>query len=209
MARGLCDQLLVSERSRALQMNAGANAASGETFWFLHADVEVPVDCLFEIAGVLRDPGTIGGFFRIELPSHHIIYRLTDSFAHYAGQMFHMRCGDHGFFCRRDVFEQIGGFQMVELMEDVEFFRAMRRLGCVRSIDSRLIVSARRYQEIGPLKLTIAYGFIATLYVLGFLSHLLAAIYQRTCTIPEKTNKNNPDQWRHSVKARILSRRNF
>ena len=183
LARGLCDQLLVTERSRALQMNAGACAASAETFWFLHADVEVPAGCLEDIAGALLDPRTVGGFFRIRLPSNRLVYRLTDSFAHYAGKVLRMRCGDHGFFCRREVFEKIGGFPVLELMEDVRFFRALQRMGRVRSLDSRLILSARRYQEIGPAKLTMAYGFIATLYVLGFPSHVLTAIYRRTCTI--------------------------
>ena len=189
LAQGLCDQLLVTERSRALQMNAGACAASGETFWFLHADVAVPGRCLEEIAGALLDPRAVGGFFRIRLPSNRLVYRLTDSFAHYAGKVLRMRCGDHGFFCRREVFEKIGGFPVLELMEDVHFFRALQRVGRVRSLDSRLILSARRYQEIGPTKLTMAYGFIATLYVLGFPSHVLAEIYRRTCTIKRKPSR--------------------
>src|ERR1700730_1428051 len=31
---------------RAIQMNAGVRAASGDTFWFVHADCEVPAGCI-------------------------------------------------------------------------------------------------------------------------------------------------------------------
>ena len=49
LAARSCDQLVQSQRGRARQMNTGAHAAHGEILWFLHADVEVPVQCLHEI----------------------------------------------------------------------------------------------------------------------------------------------------------------
>ena len=122
LARDRCDQCLRSARGRALQMNTGAAAASGDIFWFLHADTEVPADCVQKIYDVLRDPEVAGGFFRIRIPSRRFVYRLTDSFAHYAGLLLQMRFGDHGFFCRRAVFREIGGFPQLPLMEDAEFF---------------------------------------------------------------------------------------
>jgi len=84
LARDRCDQCLRSARGRALQMNTGAAGASGDIFWFLHADTEVPADCVQKIYDVLRDPEVVGGFFRIRIPSRHFVYRLTDSFAHSA-----------------------------------------------------------------------------------------------------------------------------
>ncbi|HTH18886.1 MAG TPA: glycosyltransferase, partial [Candidatus Udaeobacter sp.] len=79
MAQGVCNQVIRSgERSRARQMNTGADAASGDIFWFLHADAEVPLDCLNEIDRIMRDPKVCGGFFRIRLPAAPAVYRLTD-----------------------------------------------------------------------------------------------------------------------------------
>ncbi len=109
LAAGFCDQLVESQRSRAAQMNAGTHAARGEILWFLHADVEVPVQCLDEIARIMHNSNVIGGYFRIRLP-RRLVYRLTDSFAHYAGMLLRIRCGDHGIFCRRTAFISIGGF---------------------------------------------------------------------------------------------------
>jgi rSAM/selenodomain-associated transferase 2 len=179
-AADLCNRVLVTMPGRAVQMNAGAKAASGDVLWFLHADCEVPDGCLEEITRALHDPLTVGGFFRIRVPRSDLVYRLTDSFAHYAGLLLRMRFGDHGFFCRRTAFEKTGGYPDVPLMEDAEFFRKLRRLGRVVAIPSRLLVSPRRYEAVGPLRLSLSYGLIASLYAARVPLPVLAAIYRRS-----------------------------
>jgi rSAM/selenodomain-associated transferase 2 len=180
IVRGACDQIVVSERSRAIQMNTGARAAQGDILWFVHVDAEVPSGCLSEIERVMDDPKVAGGFFRIRLPQN-LVYRLTDSFAHYAGVLLRMRCGDHGIFCRRTLFVDVGGFPEVPLMEDVEFFRLLRRRGRVICSQKRILASPRRYETVGPVRLTLVYGLIAALYVFGIPLKKLASIYKRTC----------------------------
>ena len=180
LAAGFCDQLVESQRSRATQMNAGTHAARGEILWFLHADAELPLQCLDEIARIMEDSNVVGGYFRIRLP-RALVYRLTDSFAHYAGMLLRMRCGDHGIFCRRTAFVDIGGFPTVPLMEDVEFFRRLHRCGHVVHSQKRIVISPRRYEAIGAARLTFAYGFIATLYIFRVPPSLLASIYKRMC----------------------------
>src|SRR5881275_2010354 len=181
LARNHCDRCLNVPRGRAVQMNAGARAASGDTFWFVHSDCEVPPRCLQQIANVLGQRELVGGFFRIRIPNKRLVYRLTDSLAHYAGLLLRMRFGDHGFFCRRSGFDEIGGFPEIPLMEDAEFFGKLRRLGRIAIIPSRLITSPRRYERIGPWRLTVTYGLIALLYLLRVPIPVLARIYRRTC----------------------------
>src|SRR5438874_12573268 len=180
-AADVCDRILTAKSNRAVQMNTGAKAASGDILWFLHADCKVPEACLEKIERALRNPATVGGFFRIRIPRPDLVYRLTDGLAHYAGLLLRMRFGDHGFFCRRTAFEKIGGFPEVPLMEDAEFFCKLRRLGRIAFIPSRLISSSRRYEEIGPWRLTFTYGLIALLYLLRVPIPVLARIYRRTC----------------------------
>ncbi|MDB6148231.1 MAG: hypothetical protein JWO45_1895 [Spartobacteria bacterium] len=186
LAVELSDQCVVSARcGRAAQMNEGARIARGEIFWFLHVDAEVPPFCLDEIRSALRRPEFVGGFFRVRIPKSSFVYRLTDGFAHYAGIVLRMRCGDHGMFCRRDVFVRIGGFPDVPVMEDVEFFRRLHRIGKIGRIKKHLIVSARRYELVGPVRLTLAYGFIAILYAVGMPWPILASLYSRFCQFRE------------------------
>src|ERR1044071_8730376 len=81
--KGFCERVNQGcEPSRAKQMNAGAKAASGDIFWFLHADAEVPEESLNEIGRIMGTPKVCGGFFRIRLPATPTVYRLTDIFAH-------------------------------------------------------------------------------------------------------------------------------
>ncbi len=181
LAEDYCDRLLLSERGRAWQMNAGAQAASGEILWFLHVDVQLPSGSLEQIGRAMNDARAVGGFFRIRLPGSGFIYRLTDSFAHYAGIFLRMRCGDHGIFCRRKVFAEIGGFPEVPLMEDVEFFRRLRRHGRVVIVPERLVASSRRYDAVGRCRLTFAYALIAALYLLKVPLSKLGQLYARIC----------------------------
>ena len=180
LAAEFCDQLVESERGRAVQMNAGARAARGEILWFVHVDAEVPRGCLDEIGRMMSDSNVVGGYFRIRLP-RSLIYRLTDSFGHYAGILLRMRCGDHGIFCRRTTFLDIGGFPEAPLMEDVAFFRRLHRCGRLQYSEQRILVSPRRYESVGRVRLTVAYGIIATLYVFGVPLSALERIYRRMC----------------------------
>jgi rSAM/selenodomain-associated transferase 2 len=179
--RGLCDRFLRAPRGRAAQMNSGARIASGDVLWFLHADAKTPPRSLETIDCALRDASVVGGFFRIRIARTSWVYRLTDVFAHYAGLLLRMRFGDHGFFCRRAIFEKISGYPDVPLMEDAEFFRHLRQAGRLAIIPLPLIVSPRRYEQIGPLRLTLSYGLIAALYAFKFPLPLLARIYRRIC----------------------------
>jgi hypothetical protein len=70
-------------------------------------------------------------------------------------------------------------------MEDVEFFRRLRRSGRVVHSDKRIAASARRYEAVGPFRLTFVYGLIATLYFLAVPLPALARIYQRGCCSAE------------------------
>lgn len=181
LAKPHCDQLLEAPRGRATQLNAGATAARGEVLWFLHVDTEVPKGCLGDIARLLKNENVAGGFFRIRLPRAGIGYRLTDCFAHYAGLLLRMRCGDHGIFCRRESFKRADGFPDLPLMEDVVFFRNLRRCGKIGYVSKRIIASPRRYERIGPTRLSLSYGLIALLYLLGAPMSSLVRIYRRTC----------------------------
>jgi hypothetical protein len=76
----------------------------------------------------------------------------------------------------------------VALMEDVELFRRLCRCGRVVHSNRRIRASARRYETVGPARLTFAYGLIATLYAFGIPTSILAEIYQRCCCARKPTS---------------------
>jgi len=181
-ARPLCDRVLKTTACRARQMNAGAQVARGDVLWFIHADTTVPPTATAEIERVMRDQYVVGGFFRIRIPRSNFIYRFSDCFAHYAGLLFGLRYGDHGFFCRREGFEKIGGFPEVSLMEDADFFRKLRHAGRIAVIRDRIVIDPRRYERIGPARLTMVFALMGLLYFFRAPRRSLKWIYDRACS---------------------------
>jgi rSAM/selenodomain-associated transferase 2 len=181
-AAPLCDRVLQTTAGRARQMNAGARDARGDVLWFVHADATVPAAATAEIERALRDQRVVGGFFRIRIPRANFIYRFTDCFGHYAGLLFGIRYGDHGFFCRRETFEKIGGFPDVAVMEDADFFRKLRRAGRVGVIPEPIVINPRRYEQIGPTRLTVVFALMGLLYFFRAPRRSLHWIYHRACS---------------------------
>ncbi len=180
-ANGYCDQLLQTTACRARQMNLGAKAAHGEIFWFLHADTTIPFGAVNQIERALQDRHVVGGFFRVRFPRESFIYRLSDTVGHYLGLLVRIRYGDHGFFCRREDFLAAGGYPDVPLLEDAEFYRRLCRRGGMRHLRSQLVISPRRYEQLGPYRLTASYLLLSMLYLAGIPIPFLARIYNRLC----------------------------
>lgn len=180
-ARGLADCILTSERGRAVQMNSGATIAHGKVLWFVHADCQVPHDCLEHIKRALQDPRMVGGCFRIRFPRRELIYRVSDSGGNLAVELFGRCYGDHGIFCRRDAFNAVGGYPDLPLLEDAEFYRRLRQRGQTRQLKNPIITSPRRYEGIGSYRLTASYVLISMLYLLRVPIPILARLYDRLC----------------------------
>lgn len=179
LARRLCDTLIVTERGRPAQLNAGANLATGSVLWFLHADNEITDVCCQAIMRAMEKTEIAGGCFRVRIPRPEWVYRIHDGLAHYVGRLLRVRCGDHGIFVRKDVFEAIGGFSDVPLMEDVQCFRSIACHGRLAWLRQRLLLSARRHQQVGVYRYTFVCAAIVALYCLGFSPHRLARVYSR------------------------------
>lgn len=179
LAASAADRVLVAEGGRAGQLNAGAAAADGEILWFLHVDARIPAEAVPAMREALTDPGLVGGCFRIRYPASRWVYRVGDAGSNLAVDLLGRCYGDHGIFCRREAFSRAGGFPLLPLMEDAEFYRALRRVGRTRQLRERLEVSARRYQTGGEWRVTGIFALLSTLYTLRIPPRRLAALHRR------------------------------
>ena len=178
LASRQADRVLPSPRGRAKQMNAGAAVASGDVFWFLHADSLVPADPHGSIARALGDPKMVGGCFRLKFPRREWVYRISDRLGNVAVDLFQIALGDHGIFCLRTAFARVGGYPDVPLMEDAELYRRLRRVGRVRQLPACIVSSPRRYEQHGPVRTTAFYLVILILYLAKVPPKTLLVIYK-------------------------------
>ena len=158
LCRGNVEYVIPAAVGRAKQMNAGAKIASGDVLWFVHADSRIAPDFLAAMAQVLSDERVAGGCFRLKIVPSRWIYRVRDAIGNLCVGAFGVALGDRGFFCRRDVFERIGGYPEIALLEDAEFYRKLKRSGRVRQLREKIQTSARRYEALGPFRTVCFYA---------------------------------------------------
>lgn len=170
---------------RGSQIDVAAHAARGDVLLFLHADSSFPADGLARISERLAsDPRLVGGNFRLLFDGDTAFSRwLTGFYAwvRWAGLYY----GDSGIFVRRDVYEALGGFRPIAVMEDLDFARRLERFGKTCCItEPALTTSSRRFEGRQPI--AIVYGWIKlhVLFWLGVSPDRLAAMYRKQ--VPRK-----------------------
>ena len=173
LARPLCDRLVCSARGRAVQMNAGARAASGDALVFLHADTRLPEgaeEAIFE--GLRRRRW---GRFDVDIEGRHPLLRVVAAAMNLRSRLSGIATGDQAIFVRRGAF---AGFPEIALMEDVAFSKAMKRDGRPACLRTRVATSGRRWESRGVVRTIVLMWRLRLLYFLGAPPERLARLYE-------------------------------
>ena len=170
---------LRSAPGRGLQMNEGARRARGRWLVFLHADTRLGDGCLDALRRIDGQPAIVGGSFRFVLDSPVPQARWIERGVWLRVRIFDLPYGDQALFARRIVFQEMGGYRELPLMEDVEFVRRLRRRGRLAHVDVPAITSARRWELDGWLRRTVDNVLLTLLYFAGYPPERLARRYHR------------------------------
>jgi rSAM/selenodomain-associated transferase 2 len=177
LAERLADRVLAGPRGRAVQMNAGAAAAGGDVLLFLHADTRLPENFAAAVLFALGDPGAVGGRFDVWLQPSSPLLALTSALINLRSRLSRIATGDQAIFVRRGVFEDLGGFPPLPLMEDVAFSRSLKRAGRIVCLRERVISSSRRWQRDGVVRTILLMWSLRLLYFCGVSPARLRRVY--------------------------------
>ena len=170
--------VLLTGGGRAAQQNAGAAVARGRHLLFLHADTLLPEGYAQMIRGALDCPATVAGAFRFRTDGCGAGMRLVEWGANVRSSVFHWPYGDQGLFLEKRVFDELGGFAPLPIMEDYELVSRLRRRGPVVTLSEAAITSARRWRRLGALRTTVRNVSMIAGYRSGVSPERLARFYR-------------------------------
>ncbi|MAZ70309.1 MAG: TIGR04283 family arsenosugar biosynthesis glycosyltransferase [Porticoccus sp.] len=171
-ATAQADLVINSPRGRSLQMNAGAVEACGNYLLFLHSDTRLPVGFS---SHWLSD--SVWGFFPVKLSGTSWAFRVIERAMSCRARFSGIGTGDQALFVRRDIFDQIGGFAAIPLMEDVEICRRLKVLCPPKVLSPTVLTSARRWQQRGIVSTVLQMWWLRLAFFLGVSPARLARRY--------------------------------
>ncbi|MBD2740750.1 TIGR04283 family arsenosugar biosynthesis glycosyltransferase [Coleofasciculus sp. FACHB-1120] len=171
-------KVLSSAAGRACQMNAGATAATGDILLFLHADTSLPPGFEKLVPLTLAQSGTVAGAFELKINSRMRSLRLVEKMVNWRSRFFSLPYGDQAIFLKTSVFQDVGGFPDLPIMEDFELICRLKRLGRVAIVPTPVMTSARRWQKLGVLKTTLINQIVILGYFLGVPPSQLVKLYR-------------------------------
>ena len=191
-------RVVVAERGRARQMNAGALACSGAILLFLHADKRLPeaADAMVRaaLAGGSRAPvepspvrgqsapsapgAPAWGRFDVLIAGRPRMLRVVAALMNLRSRLTGIATGDQAIFVRRDVFTAVGGFPEQPLMEDIELSRRLRRVSRPACLRARALTSGRRWEQRGVWRTIVLMWRLRWAYWRGVPAECLAEAYR-------------------------------
>ncbi|MCG8441624.1 MAG: TIGR04283 family arsenosugar biosynthesis glycosyltransferase [Caulobacterales bacterium] len=181
-------RVLTADRGRGLQLDAGAQAATGDILLFLHADTRLPPRAITAITAALADPSVAGGAFRLRFDARHPLLALFAAATRFDTAF--TTFGDQAFFVRREAYAAAGGCPPWPLLEDVELRRRLKRVGRFVKLRACVTTSARRFQADGVLRRQLKNAWILALFALGVSPARLSAMYANGSGAPSKPGQS-------------------
>jgi len=169
---------MTSEQGRARQMNAGASGCTSDILVFIHADTRFSSSCLTSMKRALEEPAIVGGRFDVRLSGDSFFFRLIEHFINLRSRISKISTGDQCIFVRRALFEKMGGFAELPLMEDVEFSKRLKREGVIACMKEKVVTSSRRWEKKGIVRTILLMWKLRFLYWAGTSPERLAELYR-------------------------------
>lgn len=175
-------RVVTSQAGRGVQLHAGAQAVAGEGLLFLHADTILAGEWAAVLRGAIDQPGADARsfYFRFVLDDDHPGARRVERWVARRCQKYNLPYGDQGLALPRGLYDGLGGFAPMRLMEDVNFVtRIKHRCGQENlvQLDAVAQTSAERYQRDGYWVRPARNALCRMMYFVGLPLGTIAKVY--------------------------------
>lgn len=177
VAHEITDLVIICPPGRAMQMNNGAAVATGDVFLFLHADTFLP-DNIVQIISDLSEKENVWGRFDVRLSSHKTIYRIIERLINFRSCVTSIATGDQAIFIEKNLFNHIGGFPEIALMEDVEISRQLKKISAPVCVKYKVTTSSRRWETKGVVATVLMMWKLRLYYFFGVSPDKLNQLYR-------------------------------
>lgn len=167
----------IDEPNRGRQQHEGTKHASGDVFWFIHADTRPVQGAGRQIKANMRYREVVGGNFEITFGGENKWARFLTRLYPYL-RSIGLVYGDSAIFVRREIYEKIGGFRFLPLFEDLDLFKRVKKRGRFVHISLAVTTSSRRFENNSFLLTFLRWSFFQGLYWVGFPPRVLAKFYR-------------------------------
>lgn len=177
------DATVSAPPGRARQLNRGADRARGEALVFLHADTLVPAEWAASIRAAL-ERGASGGWCELEILPEGPSGAAANGLAavargiNWRTRLFETATADQSLFVRRSLFETLGGFPDVPILEGAEMASMLREHGRIRLLETAVRVSGRRWERAGLVRATLSMYAVRAGYLCGVDPDQLARLWR-------------------------------
>ena len=175
--RGRAIEVLQAPRGRASQMNAGAALAQGEVLLFLHADTRLPGNAGVAIEQAIAT-GAQWGRFDVTIVGRSMMFPVIAALMNLRSRCSNIATGDQAIFVRRDLFERIGGYADLPLMEDIDLCRRLGSRAAPACLRQRVSTSGRRWEQRGVWRTIMLMWRLRWRYWRGEPAEALARAYR-------------------------------
>ena len=178
LAQAAGSTVIPAPRGRAMQMNAGAQQASGTVLLFLHADTLLPDHADLLIAKALADNRAVWGRFDVRIAGRSHMLRVVAALMNFRSRISGIATGDQAIFMTRTAFDTVGGFPVQPLMEDIEISRRLRQLSRPACLRAKVHTSGRRWETGGVWRTVLLMWRLRFAYWRGATPERLAELYR-------------------------------
>jgi len=172
-------KLITAAGGKAAQMNQGAQIAQSELLLFLHGDTFLPQNFIHMVNDTLKQPKVVAGAFELAISGNEKSLRWVELMVKLRSHLFRLPYGDQGIFVRKNLFEQIGGYRNLPIMEDFDLIQRLKQHGVIAIASGHVVTSSRRWQKLGVWQTTVINQLVIAGYYLGISPTKLRNLYCR------------------------------